>query len=58
MEIFFPTVITPIVIMGGILTYNKLVKLHNMVKEGWSDIDIQLKLRANLVEIVKGLNRT
>lgn len=38
--------------------YNKLVKNQNLVKEGWSGIDVQLKQRANLIpnllETVKG----
>jgi LemA protein len=37
--------------------YNGLVRLRNLVKEGWSGIDVQLKRRAdlipNLVETVK-----
>ncbi|MBQ8659535.1 MAG: LemA family protein [Bacilli bacterium] len=41
-----------------ISTYNKLVKLRNSVKDQWSQIDIQLKRRfdliPNLVETVKG----
>jgi len=40
------------------LTYNKLVRLRNNAKEGWSGIDVQLKRRAdlvpNLVTTVKG----
>jgi len=32
-----------------ILIYNKLVRLRNMVKEGWSGIDVQLKRRSNLI---------
>lgn len=51
-------VIVLIFIFGTVLTYNRLVKLRNMVKEGWSGIDVQLKRRAalipNLVETVKG----
>lgn len=39
-------------------TYNILVKMNNQVKEGWADIDVQLKRRYNLipniVESVKG----
>ncbi|MCK9225010.1 MAG: LemA family protein [Candidatus Muirbacterium halophilum] len=42
-------------VMGS---YNSLVKLRNMVEEGWSGIDVQLKRRydliPNLVETVKG----
>ncbi|MEP7003193.1 MAG: LemA family protein [Chloroflexota bacterium] len=41
-----------------ITTYNRLVRLRQRVKEAWSDIDIQLKRRhdliPNLVETVKG----
>ena len=55
-----------IVLLGGagllatilIVLYNRLVRLRNMVREGWSGIDVQLKRRANLipnlVETVKG----
>ncbi len=47
-----------ILILGTVLIYNRLVRLRNMVKEGWSGIDVQLKRRANLipnlVEMVKG----
>lgn len=38
--------------------YNRLVKNRNLVQEGWSGIDVQLKRRAdlipNLIETVKG----
>ena len=58
MSIIVLTAIVLILIFGTILTYNKLVRLRNMVKEGWSGIDVQLKRRAvlipNLVETVKG----
>lgn len=41
-----------------IATYNKLVRLRNMVKDQWAQIDVLLKRRAdlipNLVETVKG----
>ncbi len=46
--------------LGGWLVamYNGLIKLKNRVKEAWSDIDVQLKRRydliPNLVETVKG----
>ena len=40
------------------LAYNSLVRLRNRTKEAWSDIDVQLKRRydliPNLVETVKG----
>ena len=39
-------------------TYNMLVKLRNIVKNAWAQIDVQLKRRydliPNLVEAVKG----
>ncbi|MCX7345030.1 MAG: LemA family protein, partial [Alphaproteobacteria bacterium] len=41
-----------------VYAYNALVKLKNLVSEGWSGIDVQLKRRAdlipNLIETVKG----
>ncbi len=41
-----------------IALYNKLVRLRNTVKSSWSDIDVQLKKRydlvPNIVETVKG----
>ncbi len=45
-------------ILFVITTYNKMIKLRNRVDEAWSDIDVQLKRRYNLipniVETVKG----
>ena len=45
-------------LLWGIALYNRLVRLKNMVMEGWSGIDVQLKRRANLIpnliETVKG----
>jgi len=42
----------------GVSVYNSLIKLRNMVRNAWSDIDVQLKKRhdliPNLVETVKG----
>ena len=44
--------------LGVILIYNRLVKGRQLVREGWSGIDVQLKRRAdlipNLVEVVRG----
>ncbi|MFH1425820.1 MAG: LemA family protein [Candidatus Kerfeldbacteria bacterium] len=41
-----------------VTTYNKLVKTRNQVDEAWSDIDVQLKRRfdliPNIIETVKG----
>lgn len=42
----------------GVSVYNRLVKLKNRVAEAWSDIEVQMKRRynliPNLVETVKG----
>lgn len=47
-----------VVALWLIFTYNGLVTLRNRVKEAWSDIDVQLKRRhdliPNLLESVKG----
>ena len=48
-----------VVLVGwAIFTYNRLVAFRNRTKEAWSDIDVQLKRRynliPNLVETVKG----
>ena len=44
-----------------IVLYNRLVRARNLVEEGWSGIDVQLKRRfnliPNLVETVKGYAR-
>lgn len=47
-----------IVVVAAILLYNNLVKLRNMVDNAWSQVDVQLQRRLdlipNLVETVKG----
>ena len=47
-----------VLFLGAVVIYNKLVTNKNMVAEGWSGIDVQLKRRAdlipNLIEAVKG----
>jgi LemA protein len=47
-----------VVIFWSIFVYNGFVSLRNRAKEAWSDIDVQLKRRydliPNLVETVKG----
>ncbi len=54
-------IILGLVVVAGLLlvgVYNGLVRAKNRVKEAWSDIDVQLKRRydliPNLVETVKG----
>lgn len=62
MKIMLPTiiiiVIVAILIISVIVGYNGLVKLRNWVGESWSQIDVQLKRRhdliPNLVNTVKG----
>lgn len=50
--------ILALVVFFGITLYNKLVRLRNTAESAWSDIDVQLKKRhdlvPNLVETVKG----
>jgi LemA protein len=59
-DITLIVVIAALVLIGLFLvvTYNRLVTLKQRVKEAWSDIDVQLKRRhdliPNLVETVKG----
>ncbi len=51
-------IIVLVVVGGGILIYNGLVQMREHVDAAWSDIDVQLKRRhdlvPNLVETVKG----
>jgi LemA protein len=46
------------VLIYGIVIFNRLVRERNLVREGWSGIDVQLRRRTDLVpglvEIVKG----
>lgn len=50
--------ILAVLVLYAISIYNRLVKNRQMVREGWSGIDVQLKRRfdliPNLVETVKG----
>ncbi|MBT1173463.1 LemA family protein [Bifidobacterium sp. MA2] len=53
-----PLVIAVVLVVWAIGAYNGLVTLRNRVGNGWAQIDVQLKQRAdlipNLVETVKG----
>lgn len=51
-------IIVAFIVFWLIATYNGLIRLKNRTEEAWSDIDVQLKRRydliPNLVETVKG----
>jgi LemA protein len=51
-------IVAAIVILWFIAIYNSFIRLRNRTKEAWSDIEVQLKRRydliPNLVEAVKG----
>ena len=51
-------IVVVLIVLWVIATYNSLVQLRNSVKDQWSQIDVHLKRRAdlipNLVETVKG----
>ncbi len=51
-------IIAGLFFVWAIFMYNSLITLRNRIKEAWSDIDVQLKRRydliPNLVETVKG----
>lgn len=48
-------------VLWGVAVYNALIKMLNLVDEGWSGIDVQLKRRynliPNLIETVKGYQK-
>lgn len=54
-------IIVVLLILWIVATYNVLISLRNRVKDAWSQIDVQLKRRfdliPNLVETVKGYTK-
>ena len=43
------SIILAVVVLGIIFIYNRFVGLRNQVQEAWSDIEVQLKRRYNLI---------
>lgn len=60
MEAFFIAlaIIVVVLVLWGVVLYNALVKLRNLVQESWRQVDVELQRRhdliPNLVETVKG----
>ena len=60
MEIVIIAIVAIVVLLGGYVAaaFNRLIKLRNRTDEAWSDIEVQMKRRydliPNLVEAVKG----
>ena len=54
-------IITGILILLVILSYNSLIRLRNQIDNAWAQIDVQLKRRfdliPNLIETVKGYTK-
>ena len=52
-----PVLLIGVVVIWAVITYNRLIRQRNRLREGWSGIDVQLKRRRdlvpNLVECVK-----
>ena len=51
-------IVVAVIVVVGVLLYNSLIQRRNRVDNAWSQIDVQLKRRLdlipNLVETVKG----
>ena len=58
MVILIVAIVAAVVVLAAVLMYNSLVKRRNMVDNAWSQIDVQMQRRLdlvpNLVEAVKG----
>lgn len=55
---FFVLTVCAVIVIAAAMIYNSLVRLRNTSEQAWSDVDVQLKRRydliPNLVETVKG----
>ena len=49
MEILIPLIVIALIVVFVIGMYNRLVTLRQRVREAWSDIDVQLKRRHDLI---------
>lgn len=58
MTVYIILGVVAVVVLWVIFAFNRFVRLTNRCEEGWSDIDVQMKRRydliPNLVETVKG----
>jgi LemA protein len=58
MVVVIVIVVVVVILGGGVLAFNGLVRRRNRTQEAWSEIDVELKRRhdliPNLVETVKG----
>src|SRR5262245_41956258 len=58
MSAYIVLAVVAVVLLWGVFVFNGLVRRRNLVAEGWSGMEAQLKRRAdlipNIVETVKG----
>jgi LemA protein len=51
-------IVVAIIVVGGIISYNRFVRQKNLIKDAWANIDTELRRRydliPNLVETVRG----
>ncbi len=56
--LFIVLIVVGVIVLWVVFLYNALIRLRNRTQEGWSDIDVQLKRRhdliPNLIASVKG----
>ncbi len=56
--VFILIAVVVVLLLWGVMMYNRFVRLVQQTKEAWADIDVQLKRRydliPNLIETVKG----